>query len=197
MPTSGQHGRTAANKPGCQRARRRRCTCPLSPQRRGIPTLLVACLRRIRRTVPGVFARRVEPITPSHRASLVGAVLDLPEVQISARLGVDALLGRLNSSSTGSAVAYIQKGLKLMVGQDWTGTERADSKVLKAVLVTPSKETERAEGLAFDVEKGADLPGVPVGHQVPRTLAPTTQSRWYARRAEALGWPFPATRTGR
>jgi hypothetical protein len=52
--------------------------------------LLVACLWRNR---PGVFARRVGPITPSGRASLVGAVLDLPEVQINARLDVDALLG--------------------------------------------------------------------------------------------------------
>jgi hypothetical protein len=52
--------------------------------------LLVACLWRNR---PGVFARRVGPITPSRRASLVGAVLDLPEVQINARLDVDALLG--------------------------------------------------------------------------------------------------------
>jgi hypothetical protein len=56
----------------------------------GIPMLLVACLWRNR---PGVFARRVGPITPSRRASLVGAVLDLPEVQINARLDVDALLG--------------------------------------------------------------------------------------------------------
>jgi hypothetical protein len=53
-----------------------------------------------------------------------------------------------------------------MVDQDRTGTERAHGKVLKAVPVTPSEETERAQGLAFDVEKGADLPGVPVGDQV-------------------------------
>jgi hypothetical protein len=33
--------------------------------------------------------------------------------------------------------------------------------------VTPSEETERPEGLAFDVEKGADLSGVPVGDQTP------------------------------
>jgi len=39
---------------------------------------------------------------------------------------------------------------------------------MKAAPVTPSEETERPEGLAFDVEKGADLPGVPVGDQTPR-----------------------------
>ncbi len=33
--------------------------------------------------------------------------------------------------------------------------------------VTPSEGTERPAGLAFDVEKGADLPGVPVGDQTP------------------------------
>ena len=55
-----------------------------------------------------------------------------------------------------------------MVDQDRTGTEPAHTKVLKAVPVTPSEGTERAEGLAFDVEKGADLPGVPVGDQVPK-----------------------------
>jgi hypothetical protein len=55
-----------------------------------------------------------------------------------------------------------------MVNQNRTGTEPAHGKVLKAVPVTPSEETERPEGLAFDVEKGADLPGVPVGDQTPR-----------------------------
>jgi len=38
---------------------------------------------------------------------------------------------------------------------------------MKAAAVTPSDETKRPEGLAFDVEKGADLPGVPVGDQTP------------------------------
>ena len=55
-----------------------------------------------------------------------------------------------------------------MVDQDRTGTERAHGKVVKAVPVTPSEETERADGLAFDVEKGAELPGVPVGDQTPK-----------------------------
>jgi hypothetical protein len=33
--------------------------------------------------------------------------------------------------------------------------------------VTPSDRTERPDGLAFDVEPGADLTGVPVGDQAP------------------------------
>ena len=31
---------------------------------------------------------------------------------------------------------------------------------MKSAAVTPSEDTERPDGLAFDVEKGADLPGV-------------------------------------
>lgn len=42
--------------------------------------------------------------------------------------------------------------------------------VVKPVPVTPSAETERPEGLAFDVEEGADLSGVPVGGQAPANL---------------------------
>jgi hypothetical protein len=34
--------------------------------------------------------------------------------------------------------------------------------------VMPSDKTERPEGLAFDVEPGADLTGVPVGDQTAR-----------------------------
>lgn len=37
--------------------------------------------------------------------------------------------------------------------------------------VTPSENTERPEGLAFDVEDGADLPGVPTGDQHPRNTS--------------------------
>jgi hypothetical protein len=55
---------------------------------------------------PRVSLRAGRPITPGRRASLVGAVLDLPEVQTSARMEAEALLGRLNSSSAGSAVLY-------------------------------------------------------------------------------------------
>ena len=56
-----------------------------------------------------------------------------------------------------------------MVDQNRTGTGPAHGKVLKAVPVTPSEETERPEGLAFEVEKDADLPGVPVGDQTRRS----------------------------
>jgi hypothetical protein len=55
-----------------------------------------------------------------------------------------------------------------MAEQDQASTESAPEKVLDPVPVTPSRETERLAGLAFDVEKGADLPGVPAGDQTPK-----------------------------
>jgi hypothetical protein len=46
------------------------------------------------------------------------------------------------------------------------------------VPVTPSENTERPEGLAFDVEDGAELSGVPTGDQHPRNTgtAPAHES---------------------
>jgi hypothetical protein len=55
-----------------------------------------------------------------------------------------------------------------MADQDQASTEPAPDKVLNPVPVTASRETERPAGLAFDVEKGADLPGVPAGDQTPK-----------------------------
>jgi hypothetical protein len=52
-----------------------------------------------------------------------------------------------------------------MADQDQTSTKPTPDRILNPVPVTPSRETERPAGLAFDVEKGADLPGVPVGDQ--------------------------------
>jgi hypothetical protein len=55
-----------------------------------------------------------------------------------------------------------------MADQDHGHTEPGQDRVHEPVPVPPSRETERPEGLAFDVEKGTDLPGVPVGDQAPR-----------------------------
>jgi hypothetical protein len=54
-----------------------------------------------------------------------------------------------------------------MADQDQASTGAASDRALNPVPVTPSRETERPAGLAFDVEKGADLPGVPIGDQTP------------------------------
>jgi len=55
-----------------------------------------------------------------------------------------------------------------MTDQDQASTEATPGKVLNPVPVTPSRETERRAGLAFDVEQGVDLPGVPAGDQAPK-----------------------------
>ncbi len=47
-------------------------------------------------------------------------------------------------------------------------TDMAQSRTMRGTPVTPSEDTERPDGLAFDVEKGADLSGVPVGDQTAR-----------------------------
>jgi hypothetical protein len=44
-----------------------------------------------------------------------------------------------------------------MTGQDEASTEPARDNVHDPVPVTPSRGTERPAGLAFDVEKNADL----------------------------------------
>jgi hypothetical protein len=53
-----------------------------------------------------------------------------------------------------------------MADQDRASTEPTRGKV-KPMPVTPSSETQRPDGLAFDVAKEADLSGVPVGDQLP------------------------------
>jgi hypothetical protein len=52
-----------------------------------------------------------------------------------------------------------------MADQDQASTEPAPDRVLNPVPVTASRETERPAGLAFDVDKGIGLPGVPAGDQ--------------------------------
>jgi hypothetical protein len=52
-----------------------------------------------------------------------------------------------------------------------TSAGPAQERTMKAAPVTPSEDTVRPDGLAFDVEKGADLAGVPVGDQSARNPA--------------------------
>jgi hypothetical protein len=54
-----------------------------------------------------------------------------------------------------------------MDDQDQADTEPARHQVPGPLPVTPSGRTERPEGLAFDVEPGAGLTGVPAGDQSP------------------------------
>jgi hypothetical protein len=54
-----------------------------------------------------------------------------------------------------------------MTDQDQANVKPARHQDPYPLPVTPSDETERPEGLAFDVEPGADLTGVPTGDQTP------------------------------
>lgn len=54
-----------------------------------------------------------------------------------------------------------------MTRQDQAGSESSRDQTPQPKPVTPSAGTERQAGLAFDVEKGADLAGVPTGDQYP------------------------------
>ena len=52
-----------------------------------------------------------------------------------------------------------------MAEPDRASADTTHNRTMRSAAVTPSEDTERPEGLAFDVEKGADLSGVPVGDQ--------------------------------
>jgi hypothetical protein len=52
-----------------------------------------------------------------------------------------------------------------MAERDRASADTTQNRTMRSVVVTPSEDTERPDGLAFDVEKGADLSGVPVGDQ--------------------------------
>jgi hypothetical protein len=75
-----------------------------------------------------------------------------------------------------------------MTGQDEASTEPPRGNVHDPVPVTPSRGTERPAGLAFDVEKNADLPGVPVGDQAPHNPVTTSAQE----KGSGVGLAVPA-----
>jgi len=68
------------------------------------------------------------------------------------------------------------------------------SRVLKAAPVTPSAESHRPDGLAFDIEDGADLPGVPVGDQRPASPDADNAAREIHESGQGVGLAVPGTR---
>src|ERR1017187_8261917 len=52
-----------------------------------------------------------------------------------------------------------------MAERDRASADTTQNRTMRSAAVTPSEDTERPDGLAFDVEKGADLAGVRVGDQ--------------------------------
>lgn len=61
--------------------------------------------------------------------------------------------------------------------------------------VTPSDQAERPEGLAFDVEPGADLTGVPVGDQTPRNSGAAHIEDTVREKGEGVGLAVPGDQT--
>jgi hypothetical protein len=70
-------------------------------------------------------------------------------------------------------------------------SQPAHGKVVQPLPVTPSEKTQRPEGLAFDVEKGADLSGVPVGDQTPRNPGDARVEEAVRETGEGVGLAVP------
>jgi hypothetical protein len=70
-------------------------------------------------------------------------------------------------------------------------SQPARDKAVQAVPVTPSEKTQRPEGLAFDVGKGADLPGVPVGDQTPKNPGAARVQEAVRETGEGVGLAVP------
>jgi hypothetical protein len=78
-----------------------------------------------------------------------------------------------------------------MGDEDRASTEPTQARTMRAVVVPPSGETEKPEGLAFDVEKGAGLPGVPVGDQTPKNPGAAHAAQAVRERGGGVGLAVP------
>lgn len=81
-----------------------------------------------------------------------------------------------------------------MADTDRPGAESAHHMAPDPLPVTPSDKTERPEGLAFDVEPGADLTGVPVGDQTARRPDGAHTEEAVRESGEGVGLTVPGTR---
>jgi hypothetical protein len=64
----------------------------------------------------------------------------------------------------------------------------------RPVPVTPSSGTDRPEGLAFDVEEGTDLPGVPAGDQTAANSDAGHTEQTVRERGHGVGLEIPTKR---
>jgi hypothetical protein len=78
-----------------------------------------------------------------------------------------------------------------MADQDETGNESSRHQVPAALPATPSDKAGRPEGLAFDVEPGADLTGVPAGEQAPDHPGAARIDRTVRESGEGVGLAVP------
>jgi hypothetical protein len=95
------------------------------------------------------------------------------------------------SRVAGSLATTVQEKVTPMTEQNRTRTDTAQSKTMKSAAVTPSDHTERPDGLAFDIETGADLPGVPVGDQTPRNPDAARTEEVVRETGEGVGLAVP------
>jgi hypothetical protein len=76
-----------------------------------------------------------------------------------------------------------------------SGREGAESTHHKApgpLPTTPSDKAERPEGLAFDVEPGADLTGVPIGDQRPKNPGAARTQETVREAGDGVGLAVPS-----
>jgi hypothetical protein len=78
-----------------------------------------------------------------------------------------------------------------MAKRDRASADTTQNRTMKGAAVTPSEDTERPDGLAFDVEKGADLPGVPVGGQTARNPGAARTEQVVRESGEGAGLAVP------
>jgi hypothetical protein len=75
-----------------------------------------------------------------------------------------------------------------MTEQNRTGTA---ARTMKSAAATPSEDTYRPDGLAFDVEQGTDLSGVPVGDQAARNPGAGHTEQVVRETGEGVGLAVP------
>jgi hypothetical protein len=78
-----------------------------------------------------------------------------------------------------------------MTKENRAGTGTTAGRTMKSAAAAPSENTERPDGLAFDVEPGADLPGVPVGDQTPTNPDAARTDEVVRESGEGVGLAVP------
>jgi hypothetical protein len=78
-----------------------------------------------------------------------------------------------------------------MAEQGRASADTTQNRTMRSVAVTPSEDTERPDGLAFDVEKGADLAGVPVGDQTASNPDAARTEQAVRETGEGVGLAVP------
>jgi hypothetical protein len=69
---------------------------------------------------------------------------------------------------------------------------RTQDKTMKSAAVTSSENTRRPDGLAFDVDNGTELPGVPAGDQTARNPGAAHTEQVVRETGSGVGLAVPA-----